>query len=161
MIQNNKEKDSESESESACASLCESDLSNHRRIIEKAKIYRGNSTHFNYAFPPYLLFEALDEICLKTSTYYLIERSAYQKMVYLSLDKWLIEVMRTYYKPYNLYLLEKDFTYDQFILFVRQICSNAKIEFIREKRYVDLHYKYRVYYNNVENAVRPQPTSNT
>lgn len=125
------------------------------RVIEKARVYRGNSTHFNYAFPPYLLFEVLEEICLKTSTYYLIERSAYQKMVFLTLDKWFIDVMRTYYKPHNLYLLEKDFTYDQFMLFVRQICSNANIRLVQEKKYVDLHHKYRVYYMNVENAVRP------
>ena len=136
---------------------CESN-STQKKIVEKTKVYRGNSTQFLYAFPPYLLFEVLEEICLKTSSYYLIERSAYQKMTYLSLDKWLVDVMRTYYKPQNLYLLETEITYEKFILFVRQICSNANIRFIQEKHYVDLHRKYRVYYMNVENAVRPQTT---
>lgn len=143
--------DTESNSELDANNQC-----NNKRIIEKPKVYRGNSTQFLYAFPPYLLFEVLDEICLKTRSYYLIERSSYQKMVYLSLDKWFIDVMRTYYKPNMYHLLEKEFTYDQFILFVRQICSNANISFIQEKRYVDLHHKYQVYYTNVENAVRPQ-----
>jgi hypothetical protein len=135
------------------------DETNTTKIIEKTIIYRGNSVQFKYAFPAYLLFELLDEICLKTLSYYLIEYSGYRKMVYLNLDKWFINVMRTYYKDNRLYLLEKEFTYDQFIFYIRQICTNANIVFFHEKRHVDLHQKYRVYHTNVENAVRPSEVS--
>ena len=98
---------------------------------------------FKQAIPNSLLFDLLEQVCLKTDKYYFFDLNAYKKMIFLELHSAFILSLRDYYHASKIFYLERKITYGVFTNILRQICKFSEIEVDSEMK-----YNYSQYYIN-------------
>lgn len=94
------------------------------------------------------LFDLLEQICLKTDKYYLIDQNAFKKMLFLGLNEpFLQEILSNYHASKQFYVTRK-FDYNSFTNILRQICKSNSIMFNSTIKYNESAYTidYFVYY---------------
>jgi hypothetical protein len=97
---------------------------------------------------PDTLYEILEQICLKTDKYYLIDINAYRKIIFYNYHTNFCESLKEYYHTSKLFYIERKFTYNSFINIVRQICKSNNAMFSSQIKYNDSEYNidYFIYY---------------
>lgn len=109
---------------------------------------------FRKFIPPTILFPLLEEICLKTDKYYLIDNNAYRKMMYKELNVAFCDEIREYYHSSKQFYVDRKMTYNSFTNIVRQICKTNNIMFTSQIRYNESKYNidYLVYWDNTPSS---------
>lgn len=103
---------------------------------------------FKDVVPLEILFDLLEQICLKTDKYYLVDVNAYKKLKYNNLHVQFVEDIIDYYHLSKRFYVERDMTYNSFTNIVRQICKSNDIMFTNQIKYSESSYSidYLVYY---------------
>jgi hypothetical protein len=103
---------------------------------------------FKKQVPLELLYEILENVCLKTDKYYLIDVNAYRKIMFYNHHISFCESLKEYYHHSKLFYIERKFTYNSFINIVRQICKSNNSMFSSQIKYNDSEYNidYFIYY---------------
>jgi hypothetical protein len=102
---------------------------------------------FRKEVPVSLLFDVLDQICLKTDKYYLVDQNAYRKLLYNNLHNKLADDLLDYYHISKQFYVQRKMTYNSFTNVVRQICKSTNIVFTSQIKYNESKYSidYLVY----------------
>jgi hypothetical protein len=98
---------------------------------------------FKRSIPNNLLFDLLEQVCLKTDKYYFFDLNAYKKMLFLNLHPTFILSLREYYHVSKKFYLDREVNYGSFTNILRQICKYSEIELNSEMK-----YNYSQYYIN-------------
>lgn len=103
---------------------------------------------FRDIVPLEILFELLEQICLKTDKYYLVDINAYKKLKYNNLHVRFIDEIIDYYHLSKRFYVEREMTYNSFTNIVRQICKSNDIMFTNQIKYSESSYSidYLVYF---------------
>jgi hypothetical protein len=103
---------------------------------------------FRTPVPASLLFDLLDQICLKTDKYYLIDTNAYRKFMYNNLHNKLADDLVSYYHISKQFYVQRKMTYNSFTNVIRQVCKSANIMFTSQIKYNESKYSidYLVYF---------------
>jgi hypothetical protein len=100
---------------------------------------------FKKNVPQKLLFDLLEQICLKTDKYYMIDMNAYKKMLFYKLNEPLVKELEDYYHASKMFYIQREMTYNSFINIVRHICKINNIIYTSEMKYNES--KYTIVYN--------------
>jgi hypothetical protein len=100
---------------------------------------------FKKSVPNDILFTLLDQICLKTDSYYLIDNNAYKKLLFYNLDKDFQEQLKTYYYSSKQFYILREMTYKSFTNIIRQICKYNSISYTTDMKYNES--KYTIIFN--------------
>ena len=100
-----------------------------------------------------LLFDLLDQICIKTDKFYVIDLNAYKKMLYYELNVEFCKSLLDYYHFSKQFYLKRKLTYNFFTNIVRQLCKSKNIMFTSNIKYNESNYgiEYYIYYTNENN----------
>ena len=103
---------------------------------------------FKHQVPNTLLFNLLDNICLKTNNYYLLDMNAYRKMLFHNLYEEFGNELKEYYFVGKQFYVTRKLTYKSFTNIIRQICKNNSLLFTSQMKYNESKYNidYLVYY---------------
>ena len=85
---------------------------------------------FKNTIPNEMLFNLLDEICLKNEKHYLFNSDSYKKGVYKEVIQQFITDCTPYYHLSKRKYLEKKLSFNSFATILRQICNFNKIKYI-------------------------------
>ena len=107
-----------------------------------------NNQIFKNAIPTELLYNVLDEICLKNDKYYILNSEYYKKGVYKGTIANFFEKCKEYYHNSKKKYLEKKLTYNAFTTVLRQICNFKNITYTSKIKYDKSSYDiiYYIYY---------------
>jgi len=100
---------------------------------------------FKKNVPQKILFDLLEQICLKTDKYYMIDMNAYKKMLFYKLNEPLVKELEDYYHASKLFYIQREMTYNSFINIVRHICKINNIAYTSDMKYNES--KYTIVYN--------------
>jgi len=102
---------------------------------------------FKTGIPPEILFDLLEQICVKTDLYYIVDHSAYKKMKFHNLHEPFLTSIIDYYHYSKKFYVEREFTYNSFTNIIRQICRVNNITFTSDIKYngSKYHIDYFVY----------------
>ena len=89
-----------------------------------------------------VLYDLLDQICLRKDKYYFMDETAYRKMLFHNLHEPFLNYLRPYYHVSKTFYLDREFTYNSFTNIVRQVCKHLEIVFESEIKYC--HSKYYI-----------------
>jgi len=95
-----------------------------------------NSQIFIKPIPQSILYELLEQICVKNKNYYILDKISYKKGEYLQLLEPFYKLLMPYYYLSKQFYLTRKHNYSSFITIVRQICRNNNI-----------HYSSKIIYN--------------
>jgi len=103
---------------------------------------------FKKEIPKELLFELLQNVCIKNDKYYTFNNDAYKKGVFNNLINEFLEKCKPYYHLSKQKYLERKLTYNSFTTILRQICNFAKITYTSVIKYDKSTYNiiYYVYF---------------
>ena len=103
---------------------------------------------FKNNVPNEVLFSLLDQICLKTEKYYLIDLNAFKKMVFHKLHEPFLAALYEYYHLSKQFYLTREFTYNSFTNILRQICKSNAVMFTSNIKYNESKYNidYFIYF---------------
>ena len=103
---------------------------------------------FRTFVPTEILFNLLEQICLKTDKYYLIDMNAYKKLMYKDLHTTFVNDIREYYHASKQFYVTRKMTYNSFINLIRQICKTNNVMFTSQIKYNESKYNidYLIYY---------------
>ena len=107
-----------------------------------------SSQIFKNQIPNNMLFELLDEICLKNEKHYTFTIDSFKKGIYNeSIQNFFISCIPYYHLSKRKYL-EKKLTHNSFITVLRQICNYNKITYTSKIKYDKSTYDiiYYIYY---------------
>lgn len=100
---------------------------------------------FKKKVPNELLFNLLDQICMKNEKHYLLNINSFKKGLYNeSIQKFCTECQEYYHISKKKYL-ERKLTYNNFTTILRQICNFNKITYTSQIKYDKSTYDI-VYY---------------
>lgn len=103
---------------------------------------------FKENIPSKILFDLLEQICLKTDKYYLVDQTAFKKMLFLGLNEgFLQEILPNYHASKQFYITRK-FNYNSFTNILRQMCKSNSVMFHSTIKYNESSYTidYFVYH---------------
>jgi hypothetical protein len=102
---------------------------------------------FKTNVPNNLLIELLNNICLKTSDYYMIDNNSYKKGIFTNKLSEFLEKCKPYYHASKQKYLERKLTYNNFVTVIRQICNFNKIAYTSKIKYDKSDYNiiYNIY----------------
>lgn len=89
-----------------------------------------------------VLYNLLDQICLRKEKYYFLDETAYRKMLFHNLHTGFIEALRPHYHTAKVFYLDREFTYNSFTNIVRQVCKHFDITYESEIKFC--HSKYYI-----------------
>ena len=96
---------------------------------------------FRRTVPLNVLTDLLEEICLITDKYYLVDYNAYKKFIY---DREKMETflksIHDYYQISKRHYVTREITYNNFLTIVRQITRSHNIEYTSQIRYNESNY---------------------
>jgi hypothetical protein len=98
-----------------------------------------------------ILFGLLEQVCIKTEKYYLVDMNAYRKLVYHNLyEVFSKQILDNYHLSKQFYLTRK-LTYNSFTNIIRQICKSNNIMFTNQIKYNESKYNidYMIYMQNI------------
>ena len=103
---------------------------------------------FRENIPTEILFNLLEQICLKTDKYYLIDNNAYKKLIYNKLYENFKTNILPYYQESKKFYALREVNYNSFVNIVRQICKSNDIMFTSKIKYNESKYNidYFIYY---------------
>lgn len=103
---------------------------------------------FKKEFPSSLLFNLLDNICMKNDKHYLLNSESFKKGAFTNTIQEFIEICKPYYHNSKKKYLERKITYNSFTTIVRQICNYNKLTYISQIKYNKSLYDivYIIYY---------------
>ena len=102
---------------------------------------------FKNTFPNEILIELLNDICVKTKDYYMIDHNSYKKGIFTNKLSDFLEKCRPYYHASKQKYLERKLTYNTMITVIRQICNFNKIAYTSKIKYDKCDYSiiYNIY----------------
>jgi hypothetical protein len=92
-----------------------------------------------------VLYGLLDEICLYRDNHYVIDSTSFNKMVYMGLYEPFIEKIKENYFPQKKSRLEKEASFYNFIVLIKQICNHHDLSITSKKVYIK-SVKHNVYF---------------
>lgn len=95
---------------------------------------------FRKNVPNELLFNLLEQICLKTDKYYVLDHNAYRKMMFHNLEGAFKTALYEYYYPSKHFYIERAMTHNSLINIVRQICKSNNIMYASQIKYNESKY---------------------
>lgn len=99
---------------------------------------------FKQKIPVEILYEILENICVKNDKYYILNNISFKKAIFNNYISDFYEKCRPYYHNSKHNYLDKKLTYNSFITVIRQICKSNNIMFSSKIKYenssYDLHY---------------------
>jgi len=101
------------------------------------------------------IFNFLDKLCIKTSTYYIFNNCSYKKGTFFDdTIKIFLETIKEYYHKSKIKYLEKKHTYSTFTTIIRQLCNFNKIMYTTEIKYDKSTYEiiYYIFHNTNPNT---------
>jgi hypothetical protein len=103
---------------------------------------------FRNTIPIQILFDLLEEICLKTDKYYLVDMNAYKKLMYKELHVKLVNSIIEYYHSSKQFYVTRKMTYNSFTNIIRQICKTNNVMFTSQIKYNESKYNidYLIYF---------------
>lgn len=103
---------------------------------------------FRKQVPIEILYDLLEQICLKTDKYFFIDTNSFKKMLFHNLHTGFLEKVVNYYHSSKRFYAEREFTYNSFTNIVRQICKNNNVLFTSQIKYNESKYNidFFVYY---------------
>ena len=103
---------------------------------------------FRNFVPIHILFEILEEVCLKTDKYYLVDMNSYKKLIYKDLHTKLTNSIVEYYHSSKQFYVTRKMTYNSFTNIIRQICKTNNVMFTSQIKYNESKYNidYLVYF---------------
>lgn len=106
---------------------------------------------FRKDIPREYLFDLLEQICLKTDYYYVIDDNSYRKLLFYELDKKLINDMMDYYHTSKQFYITRKMTYKSFTNILRHICKNVNVIFTSQMKYNKSNYNivYYIFYKDI------------
>ena len=110
---------------------------------------------FRALVPPTLLFELLEQCCLKTDKYFYIDLNAFRKMMFHELHAPFLASVREYYHVSKQFYVDRKLTYNSWTNIVRQICKSNSILFTSKTKYNESSYNidFYIYFTAAENLV--------
>lgn len=110
----------------------------------------NSSQIFKNMVPTEKLFELLDKICAKESTFYVVDNNAYKKGMFNNSISEFFEFCKPYYYISKRKYLEREITNKSFLTIIRQICKANEITYTSQITYNKseydiiycVHYKY-------------------
>jgi len=90
---------------------------------------------FKNSIPNTLLFELLNNLCLKTDKYYIFSKNSFKKGVFDESLPAFLEECSPYYQFSKQKYLERKLTYNSFTTILRQICNFNKIKYTSQIKY--------------------------
>jgi len=105
---------------------------------------------FKKEFPSSLLFNLLDNICMKNDKHYLLTNECFKKGTFNKCIQDFVESCKNYYHSSKQHYLERKLNYNAFTTIVRQICNFNKLTYTSQIRYSKSKYDivYIIYYKN-------------
>ena len=94
-----------------------------------------SSQIFKSEVPKDVLFNFLDNICIKNEKTYIINTTAYKKGIFNDSIVQFFTTINQYYHNSKKKYLEKKITYNSFITVIRQICNNNNIKYTSQVKY--------------------------
>jgi len=96
---------------------------------------------FRRTVPFLFLHDLLEEICLKTDKYYLVDYNAYKKFMYdqKKKDDFLKSIKGCYHASKQMYVT-REMTYNNFLTVIRQIARSHNLEYNSQIRYNESNY---------------------
>ncbi len=106
---------------------------------------------FRKEVPTHILFDLLDQICLKTDKYYVIDINAYRKLCFYNLHESFANSIVDYYHLSKQFYVTRKMTYNSFVNIVRHICKSNNIMYTSQMKYNESKYNidYNVYYLSI------------
>lgn len=107
---------------------------------------------FKHRIPNEILFEFLEQGCMKTDKYYLIDMNAYKRIIFHKFHLEFFAIIIDFYQDSKRFYVEREFTYNSFTNIIRQICKYNQIKFTSQIKYTDANYNidYYVYFPSDE-----------
>jgi hypothetical protein len=90
---------------------------------------------FKKDIPNEILFNLLDNICVKNDKHYILNNESFKKGLFNEIIQLFIENCRPYYHNSKKKYLEKKITYNSFVTIVRQICNYNKLTYTSQIKY--------------------------
>ena len=90
---------------------------------------------FKSEVPKDVLFNFLDNICIKNEKNYILNSSAFKKGLFNESIVEFFKSIHQYYHNSKKKYLDKKLTYNSFITVIRQICNNLKITYTSQVKY--------------------------
>jgi len=102
---------------------------------------------FKNPYPTELLIELLNDICVKTNDYYMIDNNSYKKGIFTNKLSEYLEKCKPYYHVSKQKYLERKLTYNNFVTVIRQICNFNKIAYTSKIKHDKSDYNiiYNIY----------------
>ena len=109
-----------------------------------------SSQIFKQPVPLELLYQLLDQICLKTNKYYVIDMNAFRKMQFTQLHTKFCSDVLPYYHLGKQFYINREMTYNSFTTILRQICKYHAIMFSSQIKYNESKYNinYHIYHSD-------------
>ena len=103
---------------------------------------------FKKNIPIELLFNLLDDICIKNEKHYYLNINSFKKGVYNESIQNFFTSCKEYYHNSKKKYLERKLTYNSFTTVIRQICNFNKITYTSQIKYDKSTYDivYYIYY---------------
>jgi hypothetical protein len=95
---------------------------------------------FKKDIPNDLLFNLLEDICMKNDKHYILNLESFKKGVFNDSIQQFFELCKPYYHNSKKKYIEKKLTYNSFITVVRQICNYNKLTYISQIKYIKSTY---------------------
>jgi len=95
-----------------------------------------------------ILYGLLENCCLKTDKYYLLDINAFKKMIFHNYNEdFLRDILDCYHVSKQFYVTRK-LTYNSFTNIVRQICKSTGLMFSSQIKYNESKYNidYYIYF---------------
>ena len=107
-----------------------------------------SNQNFKKEFPKELIFELLENICIKNYKYYTFNHESYKKGIFNNLLSEFLEKCKPYYHLSKHKYLDRKLTYNSFTTVIRQICNFTKITYTSVIKYNKSTYNiiYYIYF---------------
>ena len=104
---------------------------------------------FKERIPPDILFVLLEDLCVKTDKYFIINTISYKKGIFTEKINDFLNTCKQYYFLSKQTYLDRKMTYNNFMTVVRQICNSNNIVYTSKIKYNKSLYEieYYIYYN--------------
>ena len=103
------------------------------------------TTIFNKDISNNILYDFLDLNCVLENNYYILDRESYKKYEFNDQLSNFYNKIEEYYKKNKKYYIEREYSYNNLLTIIRQICRNNNIEYISKIKYNKSKYTI-IYY---------------
>ena len=95
---------------------------------------------FKKNIPNEVLFNLLDNICMKNDKHYILNMDSFKKGLFNENIQHFFEDCKPYYHNSKKKYLEKKITYNSFTTVIRQICNFNKLIYTSQIKYINSSY---------------------